>query len=71
MSHERAEISDRGAQATKVDTLREEEVGESESPRDELEAPDEPRWGTPAARMREMMRLQRRIEELRKQKKDN
>ena len=69
--HERAEISDRGAQATKVDTLRDEEVGERESPRDELEAPDEPRWGTPAVRMREMMRLQRRIDELRKQKKDN
>ena len=34
------------------------------------EAPGEPKWGTPEARMREMIRLQRRIDVLRKGKKN-
>ncbi|HJS92139.1 MAG TPA: UvrD-helicase domain-containing protein [Steroidobacteraceae bacterium] len=48
----------------------EEKPGEESTLWDELNAPGVPKWGTPQARMREMLRLQRRIDELRRRKKE-
>lgn len=48
----------------------EEERSEERTLWDGLNAPNVPKWGTPEARMREMLRLQRRIDELRRRKKE-
>jgi hypothetical protein len=49
----------------------EDESGKESTLWDELNAPGVPKWGTPQARMREMLRLQRRIDELRRRKKED
>ena len=48
----------------------EEERSEERTLWDELNAPNIPKWGTSEARMREMLRLQRRVDELRRRKKE-
>ena len=65
-SEEHAAASGRDAKNSTSEGARSEEEWEEQVLR---EAPGEPRWGTPEARMREMIRLQRRIDALRKDKK--
>ena len=69
-SQERTDVSRRRAEASMAKAERARQVWEEKTLGDEFEAPDEPKWGTPGARLREMMRLQRRIDEQRKRKKE-
>ncbi|MGH8294461.1 MAG: ankyrin repeat domain-containing protein [Steroidobacteraceae bacterium] len=66
-----AEVAARLAKASELEAATvEEERQEERTLWDELNVPNVPKWGTPEARMREMLRLQRRIDEVRKRKKE-
>jgi hypothetical protein len=70
-SRERSEVPARRARANAAGAARADEELEEDVLRDALEASgDEPKWGTPQARWREMERLQRRIDAVRKRKKE-
>lgn len=70
-SHEGAEVSRGRAQGSIAEAERARQVWEGEAHWNEIDAPGEPKWGTPEARLKEMMRLQRRIDEQRKRKKED
>ncbi len=71
---ERAEAAKNRTDSSTQAAVRVESESESESEEERLRrmlevAPDEPRWGTPEARLREMARLQLRINQQRRRKK--